>query len=202
MMKLFWSSRSPFARKVVVAAHELGIADQIALERVVVSAKTTNAAVTHHNALGKIPTLLLEDGTALFDSPVILAWLDAQFGGGRLVPLDGRRWTVARLEAMGDGLMDLSVARLGEVNRGPLRSAEHYDAFVAKIRSVLDWLEQETALLEPLSAGSIAVATGLAHLDFRFAEEAWRTGRPRLAAWFDAFAQRPSMRATQPEDVY
>ena len=74
-MKLFWSSRSPFVRKVMVTAHELGLAGQIACERVVVSASAPNAAVMQHNPLGKLPTLVLDDGSALYDSPVICEYL-------------------------------------------------------------------------------------------------------------------------------
>jgi glutathione S-transferase len=202
-MKLLWSSRSPFARKALVAIHELGLADRVKLERVRVAAKEFNPAVSLLNPLGQIPTLILNDGTALFDSPVIVEYLDAQFGTGALVPSDpARRWVVLRLQALGDGLMQLNILRLAEKNRAELASPPHMASFEAKTESVLDCLERETATLDPVSAGSIAVACGLAYLDFRFADSPWRPGRPALAAWFEAMRQRPSMQASEPEDVY
>jgi len=202
-MQLLWSSRSPFVRKVMIAVYELGLQDKIALERVLVASKSTNADVMRINPLNKIPTLILDDGTVLFDSPVILEFLDTQHGSGTLLPSDpARRWVVLRMQALGDGLMTLNVLRLGEKNRAELLSPAHAEAFAAKTAATLDVLEREVPTLEPISAGSIAVAAALSHLDFRFAEDHWRAGRPRLAAWFATMSQRPSMMATQPVEVY
>lgn len=202
-MRLLWSSRSPFVRKVMIAVHELGLQDRVALERALVMSREANPDVMRLNPLNQIPTLVLDDGTVLFDSSVIVEYLDAAHGRGRLVPAEpARRWPVLRLQALGDGLMGLNVQRLGERNREALCSAPHVAAFAAKSRATLDLLEREAATLEPLSAGSIAVASALAHLDFRFAEDAWRDGRPALAAWFAGMAVRPSMTATEPVEVY
>ena len=181
-----------------MAVHELGLEDRIALERVVVSARSTNAAVMAANPLNKIPTLILPDGSSLFDSRVIVAFLDEQ---AVLVPAQrDRRLGVLRLQALGIGLMELNVARMSEANRGEAASAPHADAARAKTAAALDHLERDPPT--ELCAGSIAVAVALSHLDFRFAGDRWRDGRPRLARWFDAFDQRPSMRATRPEDIY
>ena len=202
-MKLLWSSRSPFVRKVVVVVHELGIAARIELERVNVTASATNAEVMRFNPLNKIPTLLLDDGSVMIDSPVIAEYLDETYGRGELFPHDAkRRWQVKRLHALGDGIMNFNIARLGERARGEKASENFASAFLAKTKATLDMLEQETEHLERLSIGSIAVAVALAHLDFRFADDAWRDGRPKLSAWHAHFAERPSMRATTPEDVY
>lgn len=201
MLRLFWSSRSPFARKVMVAAHELGIAGRIETVRVVVSGTAPNEAVLHHNPLGQIPTLLLEDGSALFDSAVIVDYLDHAFGEHRLLPRDGAaRFAVLRLQAIGDGMMENSVRRLGERSRGALGSAAHAEGHRLKLGRALDRMEQEAASLASVDAGSIAVACGLGHLDFRFADDDWRTARPRLAAWYADFAARPSMQATAHRD--
>ena len=101
-MKLLWSSRSPFVRKVVVVAHELGIADRILLDRVNVTGKETNAEVMRLNPLNKIPTLVLDDGSIMIDSPVIAEYLDETYGKGELFPRDGaNRWQVRRLHALG-----------------------------------------------------------------------------------------------------
>ena len=202
-MRLLWSSRSPFVRKVMIAIHELGLQDRIALERVLVASKSTNTDVMRINPLNKIPTLILDDGTTMFESSVIVEFLDTEYGSGALLPKDpARRWPVLRLQALGDGLMALNVQRLGEKNREELRSAAHVEAFTAKTVATLDLLEREAATLETISAGSIAVASALAHLDFRFAEDHWRTGRPGLDAWFATMGQRPSMTATEPVEIY
>lgn len=202
-MKLLWSSRSPFVRKVVVVAHELGIADRITLERVNVTAKETNAEVMRFNPLNKIPTLLRDDGSVMIDSPVIAEYLDETYGSGELFPRDpARRWRVRRLHALGDGIMNFNISRLGEKGRGEQASDAFMAAFRAKTSATLDVLEQETDGLAPLTIGSIAVAVALAHLDFRFAEDAWRDRRPNLKAWHARFAERPSMRLTEPEDIY
>src|SRR5262249_30120247 len=104
-MKLMWSSRSPFVRKVMVAAHEVGVAGRIATERVVVAADKPNAQVMALNPLSKIPTLVLDDGTALYDSRVICEYLDALHDGPRLFPADpAARWRALRRQALGDGV--------------------------------------------------------------------------------------------------
>jgi glutathione S-transferase len=202
-MKLLWSSRSPFVRKVVVVAHELGIADRIELQRVNVTASATNAEVMHFNPLNKIPTLLLDDGSVMIDSPVIAEYLDETYGNAELFARNApRRWRVKRLHALGDGIMNFNIARLGEKARGENASEALAAAFFAKTKATLDELEKETEQLEPMTIGSIAIAVALAHLDFRFADDGWRDQRPKLAAWHARFAERPSMRATTPEDVY
>lgn len=201
-MKLLWSSRSPFARKVMVAAHELGIADRIALERVVVATDNANPLVMECNPLNQIPTLIRDDGDVLFDSTVILDYLNVAFGGGLIPPGGEPRWAVLRLQALGDGLAQLNRARLAEARRGGHASSVYTDAFAAKTAATLDRLEAEASALDPVHVGSIAVAVALAHLDFRFPHEGWRENRPRLAGWYETFSRRPSMRATEPEDVY
>ena len=200
-MKLLWSSRSPFVRKIVVVAHELGIAEKIALERVRVTSGETNAGVMHVNPLNKIPTLLLDDGTVLFNSAVIAAYLDETYGRGELfpryrAPLAGRAAARAR-------------RRRHEPEHRPPRREEPR-AGVRGFRVCLprqderhlDALEAETDSLAPLTVGSIAVAVALGHLDFRFAEDGWRNPRPKLAEWHARFVERPSMRATEHQDVY
>jgi glutathione S-transferase len=200
-MRLLWSSRSPFARKVVAAAHELGIAERIALDRVVVSQTTLNEAVLEQNPLGQIPTLMMPDGGTLFDSAVILDWLDHRFGP-RLLPREPEaRYAVLRLQALGDGLMENSVRRLGETLRGELRSEAHAEGNRVKIGRALDHLEPQAAQLRP-DAGGIAIACALAHLDFRHADLEWRRRRPALADWQAAFSERPSMRLTAYSNDY
>ncbi len=204
-MRLLWSSRSPFVRKVMVAAHEVGIAGRIATERVVVAANKPNPDVMALNPLNRIPTLVLDDGAVLYDSRVISEYLDTLHDGSKLFPAEPMiRWQALRRQALGDGLMEVIVLRLGERNRPKaLQSASHLSSFELKITSALDCIEAEgiAPVCRP-DIGHIAIGCALAHLDFRFAADAWRTGRPRLSAWFDAFAARPSMYATRYADVY
>ena len=201
-MKLLWSSRSPFARKVMVAAHELGIGETITLERVLVATDIANPAVLASNPLGQIPTLIRDDGVALFDSSVIIGWLDATHGGTLVPPAGEARWSALRREALGDGLAQLNRGRLAEGRRGDKALPAYEHALATKTAAVLDNLEFDPPRATRADIGAIAVAVALAHLDFRFPDSAWRQGRPRLADWFGAFDQRPSMRATLPEDVY
>jgi glutathione S-transferase len=202
---LLWSSRSPFVRKVMVAAHEVGVAGRITTQRVVVGADKPNPDVMALNPLNKIPTLVLDGGAVLYDSRVIAEYLDTLHDGPKLFPADpAARWRALRRQALGDGLMEVIVLRLGEQNRPKeIQSESHLSSFRLKIGSALDRIEADG--VDPASTpdiGHIAIGCALAHLDFRFAADAWRTGRPTLSAWFGAFAERPSMCATQYADVY
>ena len=204
-MKLYWSSRSPFVRKVMVTAHELGLAGRIHPERVVVSAAAPNADVMAVNPLNKIPTLVLDDGTALYDSRVICEYLDTLHQGPKLFPAEpGARFTALRRQALGDGLMEVIVLRLGEQGRPPANQSEkHLAAYRLKIAATLDRLEAEAGdLAETLGIGHVAIACALGHMDFRFAADNWRAGRGGLGRWYDEFARRPSMQATQYVDAY
>lgn len=204
-MKLYWSSRSPFARKVMVTAHELRLAGRIRTERVVVSAAAPNAEVMAANPLNKIPTLILDDGTALYDSRVICEYLDTLHAGPKLFPADASaRWAALRRQALGDGLMEVILLRLGEQARPPATQSEkHLSAYRLKIATALDRLESEAeGLAGPPGIDHIAIGCALAHLDFRFAAENWRAGRATLARWYGDFARRPSMQATEYVDAY
>lgn len=203
MMVLHWSSRSPFVRKVMVVAHETGQAGRIRTERVVVSARTTNAEVMRDNPLGKIPALRLPDGAVLYDSAVICEYLDGLHDGPKLYPPAGpARWTALRRHALGNGLLDNLVLWRG-AREWPHRVADLEAALGAKTQAALDALEAEAKALaaDPFSIGHIAIGVALAYLDFRFAALEWRTGRPALAAWHAGFSERPSARATAFVDV-
>jgi glutathione S-transferase len=206
-MKLYWSSRSPYVRKVMIAAHETGLVDRLDCERVVVSAFAENTDMLKVNPLGKIPTLIMEDGTALYDSPVICEYLDTLHDGPKLFPADGpARFAALRWLALGDGLLDMLLARMYEVRTrtDEQRSQKLLDAIAVKQKSCLDALEAMAPDLAdaPVNIGHIAIICALGYLDFRFGDDDWRAGRPALAAWQKAFAERPSVVATEPEDVY
>jgi glutathione S-transferase len=203
-MKLLWSSRSPFVRKVMVAAHEVGVADRISTERVVVAADKPNANVMAMNPLNKIPTLLLEDGTLLYDSRVICEYLDSLHDGPKLHPSDQAfRWRVLRRQALGDGLLEIMILRLGEQRRSQeTQSESHLSSYRLKGAAALDRIEAEgIGPARSPDIGEIAVGCALGYLDFRFAADDWRAGRPKLSAWYANFTLRPSMRATEHIDA-
>jgi glutathione S-transferase len=125
--------------------------------------------------------------------------------GPKLFPSDpGRRWTALRHQALGDGLMEVILLRLGEQARSPeTQSEQHMSTNRLKIAKTLDRLETEAAgLAGPLTIGHIAIGSALAHLDFRFSADDWRAGRAALARWHADLARRPSMQATEFVDAY
>jgi glutathione S-transferase len=204
-MRLLWSSRSPFARKVMIAAHEVGLADRIVTERVVVSADKPNANVMAINPLNKIPTLVLADGRALYDSRVICEYFDTLHDGPRLFPIEETaRWAALQRQALGDGLLDVLILRLVEQNRAAaVQSESHLAAYRLKAATALDRIEA-TGIppAERLDIGHVAIASALGYLDFRFAKDNWRTNRPALSSWYAGVARRPSMTATEHADTY
>jgi glutathione S-transferase len=202
-MKLHWSPRSPFVRKVMVAAHELGLAQRIATVRTVVAMQKPARDLLPDNPLGKIPTLVLEDGTILYDSLVIVEYLDSIAGGGRLIPRDGpARFTELRRHALANGFLDLLILWRNERDR-PQPLPALLDAFALKTDAVLNALEDEIGAIAEGPAGLAQITTAIAgaYMDFRFADLGWRIRCPRLSAWQRGFAERPSMRATEIVDA-
>ena len=201
-MKLFYSPASPYARKVLVLAHEKGIADKLELINVTVNPVGANEIVQQHNPLGKIPFLLPSDGRCLFDSSVINAYLDG-LGAPRLIPDDGRaRFDALTVEALADGILDSCLlSRYETVLRPPDKFwPAWYDGQMAKIDRGLDFIETrcDTTLNGPITVGVIAVACALGYLDFRFSDKDWRKHHPTLASFFYDFGARASMKLTQP----
>ncbi|MXP65214.1 glutathione S-transferase [Roseomonas sp. M0104] len=203
-MKLHWSPRSPFVRKVMVAAHELGLAGRIETVRTVVRMDTPNPALLPDNPLSKIPTLVLEDGTALFDSLTICEYLD-DLAGGDLFPRSGAaRWQALTWQSLGNGLLDLLVLWRNERDKPEARQTPALlESFDRKANATLDRLEGMAGALEAVrfGVGHIAIGCALSYLDFRFAAWNWREGRPQLAAWHATFDARPSVRATEIVDA-
>ncbi|MBS0410520.1 MAG: glutathione S-transferase N-terminal domain-containing protein [Proteobacteria bacterium] len=196
-MRLYFSTTSPYVRKVRVVALELG--QPLDLEPVAVH-DLTNSDYGKINPVNRIPALMTDDVGLIFDSRVICEYLDARAGGGVLPAAGPARWAVLRRQALGDGLMDAAVPRMAERNRPPAQqNPSRLAEYERSQRQILDALEAEVDALAGLDLGVIAVACALAYQDFRFADEPWRPTRPRLAAWYDAFAQRPSMTQTRPD---
>lgn len=200
-MKLFYSPASPYARKVLILAHETGLIDRIVVTTAAASPTGSAAEVAAHNPLGKIPALVLEDGTALYDSRVICEYLDGRSTGPRLFPEGAARWDALTRQALADGLLD--AALLTRYERVLRPEAQRWDAWeagqVGKIRAALDRFESLAADLPALDIGTVALACALGYLDLRFPDLAWRDNRPALAAWFAVVEGRPSMAATVPK---
>ena len=198
-MKLHWSPRSPFVRKVMVFAHETGLVDRLTCVRTVVAMKAPNAALLPDNPLSKIPTLVLDDGSPLYDSGVICEYLDTLHDQAKLFPAEGAaRWAALRRQALGDGFLDFLLLWRHERERSPT-SQTLLDAFALKYQATMKSLEQEAMALgrTPFGIGHIAIGCGLSYLDFRFPDLAWRDGYPQIATWHASFAQRPSAKATE-----
>lgn len=200
-MKLHWSPRSPFVRKVMIAAHELGVVDRLELVRTVVQMLRPNETLLADNPLSKIPTLVLDDGRVLFDSLTICDFLDHVSGTPLLFPKAGEaRWQALTDHALGNGLLDLLILWRNERDKPAERQTEAWLAsFAIKTRTTLDRLDSSAARLTatPFGIGHIAIGCALSYLDFRFADLDWRAGRPALAGWHDAFCPRPSVIATE-----
>jgi glutathione S-transferase len=182
------STSSPFGRKITVGAGLCGLSDRI---RMVTSVPRDPAdPVRQLNPLGKLPTLVLEDGSALFDSRVILEWLDVQAGGGKIIPAGKFRFQALRLQAIGDGMMDASVQQMSERrhHEGPALSQVWMDYQREKVMRSLSFVTSHGEMLSGMPhVGHIALACALAYLDYRF-DGFWRRDHPGLVDWLDDFA--------------
>ena len=201
-MKLHWSPRSPFVRKVMIVAHERGLVDRITCVRTVAAMTKPHAALMADNPLSKIPTLVLDDGRVLYDSPVICEYLDGLGDAPKLFPAEpAARFEALRRQALGDGFLDMLVTLRNERERAH-PSDVHMASTAVRTAAVLESLEREADSLHatPFGIGHIAIGCALSYLDFRFAEDDWRKGHPRIARWHAGFAARPSVRASEPVD--
>ena len=180
-MKLLYQTHSPYARKVLVFAHEAGIAEQIEVVHHETSPTQRNAQVFAENPLGKVPVLIRRDATPLFDSDVICAYLDTVHCGRSLIPPEGEaRWCALRLQAMAQGLADAGIALRWETVRRPveLRYAPLREGYTEKLISSYDWLERYLDVADPIHVGHIALATCLSWQEFRELPS-FRPDRPR-----------------------
>lgn len=199
-MKLRFAPPSPYVRKAAVVAAELGLEDRI--EHIPTNVWAPDTDIGESNPLGKVPTLVLDNGSVLYDSPVVCEYLDSIAGGG-LFPTPGpARWDALRLQATGDGILDAAVLRLLESRRPESQRSPDWMARQKRvIDRALELLEGEAgAWGDRLDIGVITVGCALGYLDFRFPDDDWRSGHPTLAGWYETFSQRPSMQATVPRE--
>ncbi len=188
MMILRSGGASPFGRKVRIAAAVLGLADRI--EVVAADAGKEDGPLRQENPLGKIPVLVPEAGAPLYDSRVILEYLDALAGGGKIFPTGDRRFEVLTQQALADGILDASILRVYEVRHRPEERREPSWVAYQEGKVTRGLARFESALPRSVAsipdAGQITVACVLGYQDLRF-EGKWRAGHPRLVAWLDSF---------------
>ena len=198
-MKLCFSPTSPYVRKVRACAITREV-DHL-IELVPTNPNESRPEFIAINPLAKVPALVTDDGMALFDSPVICEYLDSIGDALPMFPEHGAlRWRALKFQAMGDGILDASVPRRGEMLKP---QDDGRAAWIARQKAAVDQTLDALEADPPhrgIDIGSIAVACALGYLDFRFAAQPWRPAHPKLAAWFEAFAQNPGIADTVPKD--
>ncbi|GAA4491917.1 glutathione S-transferase [Gluconacetobacter tumulicola] len=194
-MKLYHAPLSPYARKVRAAVILLGLEARVT--EIAVRVSDSPPEVLAANPLCKIPALELPDGEGVYDSRVIVDYLDGLAGGGRLVPAGGEaRRRVLRMQALGDGLADAAILVRTLIPAGLAHDHPLVQRQLAAVRRSLDRLESEPPALEPIDIGGLSVACALGYLDVRFADDPWRLDRPALAAWYEAACRLPCLART------
>ena len=196
-MKLAYSPASPYVRKVTACAIARGIDDKVERWKV----GTTDPALLEFNPLSKVPTLILDDGTRLYDSPVICEYLDSVGSAPKLFPAAGpARWKAICQQALGDGILDATQPRRREV---ALPQDDGRKAYIevqqGKVKRALAELEKDAGSLgERKTIGEITIGCALGYLDFRYANEPWRPGHPKLEAWYAKVVKLPPLAETMP----
>lgn len=199
-MKLRYSPLSPYVRKVMVIAHETGLADKI--ETIVTDTRAGDPQLNKENPLGKVPTLVTDGGEFLYDSRVIAEYLDSLHDGVKIFPpVGGSRWTALRRQALADGIMDAALLGVYEKLRPETeQSATWIVKLKSKVFQGLAVLEEEAEEFgDAFDIGLLAIGCALGYLDLRYAADNWRAEHPALADWFENFSARPSMMATAPK---
>ena len=200
MLKLRYSTTSPFARKVVILAKETGLAEKI--EIVPTNPFEGGSDIGKDNPLNKVPALILENGEVLYDSPVICEYLDSLNAGRKFFPAVGpERWTALRRQALADGIMDAAVLRRLEVMRpAEQQSTDFINRQARAMRGGLNALESEAGNFgNDLDIGLVTIICALGYVDLRFGGDEWRSSRPTLAAREAKMALRPSVAESKPD---
>lgn len=197
-MKGYATANSPYARKVRIAAIETGQEDLI--HWTMMTREERAAQVPAVNPLGKVPAVVMEDGSALYDSPVIVEWVDSLHAGPKLIPAAGaERWQALTLAALGDGLGEAVIAVSLESQK-PEPSQAIIERQGGKAKTALAALNAQCGTFkDPPKIGEIAVACAMGYMELRGVLAGWRDDNPALATWYDAINHRPALAATAPE---
>lgn len=202
-MKLFYSPTSPYVRKVMMVAYETGQAEELELTPLTLSPINPVESLNRSNPLGKVPALVLDDGTVLYDSRSIVAYLDDRHTGRKLIPESGaEKWAVHRCQALADGILDAGILARYESFLRPkeLYWEEWYQAQSEKMSRGLAAMANEIdSLGDDVSLSHIAFGAALGYMAFRYPDFGWREKHPALADWFDSFSERDSMQKTVPQ---
>jgi glutathione S-transferase len=201
-LRLVGSLTSPYVRKVRIVMAEKRIEYHLDLEDV----WAPDSRIQESNPLGKVPCLIMEDGGAVFDSRVIVEYLDTMTPVAKLLPPSGReRAEVRTWEALGDGLLDAAILVRLEQTQRPVeqQSQKWIDRQMGKVHAGLAAMSRGLAEKSwcnghTYSLADIAVGCALGYLDFRFPQIAWRDTHPNLAKLYEKLAARPSFAETQP----
>jgi len=197
-MKLLFSPFSPYVRKCLVTANELGLDGRISLLASAANPVNRDQTIIPHNPLGKVPTFFTDDGEALYDSRVICEYLNDLAKGGIFPAAGTARWRALTLQSR-DGILDAAILARYEVflRPEPLRWEDWSRGQRDKIRTSLAHLNANPSMLSAeITIGNIAVGCALWYLDLRFADFGWRETYPEVAKWYAAYSQRPSMKMT------
>ncbi len=202
-MKLTFSPASPYARKVRIAAIELGLIDKIEFVTMSVSPTKSNEDYTNNiSPLRKLPALILDDGSVIVDSMVIVEYLDDLAGGGKLIPASGpARWQRRTEHSIIQGMLEAMLLCRYEMMLRPedLRWQAWYDDQWGRAWQGFRMFESRAETFSPsLDATQIALVCALGYADFRFADCGWRNHFPKLKAFHDKMMLRPSVRDTVP----
>lgn len=197
-MNLYISLTSPFARKVRIVMRE----KELELREIVVNPWESSPDLLAINPLSQVPALITRDGP-VFDSCVIVEYLEDFDGEINLVPLCGARWPTLKWMRMADGITEACLACYLESKRPPDKQIPAVlERLAAKISRSLDWIEERVPdspflLNDRLTIADISLGCALSYLDFRYKKE-WRSGRPKLTEWHEKICQRPSFKETEP----
>ena len=200
-MKLHWSSRSPYVRKVMVVAHETGLDKKIATVRSAASRTRINPDIVKDSPVGRIPVMVLDEGIVLTGSFAICDYLDSLHDNRKMIPADGpSRWRELELHGVADGTLDILLSWRGEKMKPKAQRSEALcESCAVRVQNCLRWLDQRAREFDSQDyrIGQITTGIVLDYLDFRFAEIDWRAESSILCEWHQVFAARPSSKATE-----
>ena len=201
-LKLFYSDRSPYVRKVMVTLHEVNLFENVEI----VSVRTNPLGVVEDlvdvSPLGKIPTLVLPDGATIFDSRVICSYLNSIGKSDLYLAQENLKWSIKTAEANFDGILDAALLMVYEhrYRQDIYQSAEWLENLWKKIERTLDFYNNSSSkiLSGSLNMGQISLGCALGYLDYRHNNRNWRAKNQNLRDWFAEFSERLSMRNTIP----